>query len=82
MWLIEHLGGLVLLLPLPFQQFSLCPCQALEVVAFLLLRLLMMEFLLRDLLLRQHLRTFSFTGGLGTFLYNLSVIKGLLLMNG
>lgn len=79
-WPIEHLEGLALLLQLLFQQFSLCLCQVLEVVAFLLSQLLMMDFLLKNLLLRQRLKTFSYTGEDGSCLFYLSVIKRLLLV--
>lgn len=59
---IEHLGGLALLPQQPFQLSNLCPYQDLEAVVFLLLPLLMMDFLLINLLLKRHLKTFSFIG--------------------
>lgn len=59
---IEHLGESVLLRPLPFQQSNLCPYQVMEAVVFLLLLLMMMDFLLIDLQLRRHLKTSSYTG--------------------
>lgn len=58
---IEHLGESVLLLPQLFQQSSLCPYQAMEAV-FLLLLLMMMDFLQIDLQPQQHLKTSSYTG--------------------
>lgn len=79
-WPIVHLGGLVLLLQQLFQQFSLCPCQVSEVVAFLLSQLSMMGFLLKDLHLRQRLKTFSYTGEDESCLFNFFVIKRLVLM--
>lgn len=79
MWPIEHLGGLALLLQPLFQQFSLCPCQDLEAVAFLLSQPSTMDFLLKDLLLRQRLKTFSYTGEDESCLLNFSFIKGILL---
>lgn len=57
---IERLVGLVLVLQQLYQQFSLCRCLDLEVVVLLLL--LMMDSLLNDLLLKQCLKTFSFSG--------------------
>lgn len=62
MWPIEHLGGLALLQQQLFPQFNLCLCQDLEVVLVLHLVRLMMDFLHRDLLLRQPLKTFSCLG--------------------
>lgn len=59
---IEHLGESVLLLPPLFQQSSLCPYQAMEAVVFLLLLLMMMDFLQIDLQPQQHLKTSSYTG--------------------
>lgn len=59
---IEHLGESVLLLLQLFQQSSLCPYQVMEAAVFLLFLLMMMDFLHKDLLLRQHLKTSSYTG--------------------
>lgn len=59
---IEHLGGLALLLQQLFLPSNLCPYQDLEVVVFLLLLHLMMDFLLINLMLKQPLKTFSFIG--------------------
>lgn len=59
-----HQEGLALLLPPLFHQSSQCPCQALAAVRFLHSAPWMMAFLLKELLLKQHLRTFSYTGKL------------------
>ena len=59
---IEHLGELAPLLQQLFQQFSQCPYQDLEVVVFLLLLLLMMDFLLINLRLMQGHKIFNSTG--------------------
>ena len=65
----EHLEELVLLLQRLFHQFNLCPCLGLEAVVFLLLLLLMMDFLLIDLQQRLHHLTFSYTGLLFVHFY-------------
>jgi hypothetical protein len=59
---IEHLGESVLLLLQLFRQSSLCHYPVMEAAVFLLLPLMMMDFLHIDLQLRRHLKTSSYTG--------------------
>lgn len=54
--------GLVLLLPHLSHLSNQCPYQALEIVPFLHSAPLMMVILLNEILLKHHLRTFSYTG--------------------